>query len=80
MEEPIEDSPVGEEKMANELPEMLTGTIGSGLRRSLTRQRYLELARIAEDLCVWIESKGVTRNEQCVLDGLVHTMIPLKGE
>jgi len=49
--------------------------------QAITRTRYLELIKIANELCEWMEKeKGVRRNEVCIVRDLVERLWYLKEE
>jgi hypothetical protein len=45
--------------------------------RRLTRQRFLELALIADELVTWLRAKGVQPDESCLIRDLAGQMWPL---
>ncbi len=46
-----------------------------GMReRRLTRQRFLELALIADELVTWLRAKGVQPDESCLIRDLAGQM------
>ena len=46
--------------------------------KRLTRQRFLELAMIAEELITWLRAKGVRPDESCLIRDLTGQMWPLE--
>ncbi len=42
--------------------------------KRLTRQRFLELAMIVEELVTWLRAKGVQPNEGCLIRDLAGQM------
>jgi hypothetical protein len=52
------------------------GTIANRAMREkrLTRQRFLELAMIAEELVTWLRAKGVQPDESCLIRDLAGQM------
>lgn len=49
--------------------------------QAITRTRYLELTKIANELCEWMEKeKGVRKHEACIIRNLVETLWYLKEE
>ena len=40
----------------------------------MTRKRYLELTRIAKELCEFLEKKGVSQDEGCKMKVLVEEL------
>ncbi len=54
----------------------MIGTRAMGERR-LTRQRFLELALIADELVTWLRAKGVQPDESCLIRDLAGQMWPL---
>lgn len=50
-----------------------------GMReKRLTRQRFLELALIADELVTWLRAKGVQPDESCLIRDLAGQMWPLE--
>jgi len=44
----------------------------------VTRQRFLELAMIADELATWLRAKGVQPDESCLIRDLTGQMWPLE--
>jgi len=55
----------------------MIGARGMGEKR-LTRQRFLELALIADELVTWLRAKGVQPDESCLIRDLAGQMWPLE--
>ena len=51
----------------------------AGIRtKTLSRQRFLELALIADELVTWLRTKGVQPDESCLIRDLAGQMWPLE--
>ena len=46
----------------------------------MTRKRYLQLVRIAEEVCTFMEKKGVTKDEGCSIKKLADEMWGMQKE
>jgi hypothetical protein len=46
--------------------------------KRLTRQRFLELAMIADEMVTWLRAKGVQPDESCLIMELAGQMWPLE--
>ncbi len=58
-------------------PMLETASIAGGRairEKRLTRQRFLELAMIAEELVTWLRTKGVQPDESCLIRDLAGQM------
>ncbi len=47
------------------------GLIGGN---TMTRKRYIELVKIAEELCTWLEKKGVEPTEGCSFKAIAEKL------
>lgn len=57
------------------MPETASMVGGRPIReKRLTRQRFLELAMIAEELVTWLRAKGVQPDESCLIRDLAGQM------
>jgi len=57
------------------MPETASVVGGRAIReKRLTRQRFLELAMIAEELVTWLRAKGVQPDESCLIRDLAGQM------
>ncbi len=57
------------------MPETASIAGGRAIReKRLTRQRFLELAMIAEELVTWLRAKGVHPDESCLIRDLAGQM------
>ncbi len=57
------------------MPETASIAGGRAIReKRLTRQRFLELAMIAEELVTWLRTKGVQPDESCLIRDLAGQM------
>ena len=61
------------------MPEAASITGTRAMReKKLTRQRFLELALIADELVTWLRAKGVQPDESCLIRDLAGQMWPLE--
>ena len=57
------------------MPETASMVGGRAIReKRLSRQRFLELAMIAEELVTWLRAKGVQTEEGCLIRDLAGQM------
>ena len=57
------------------MPETASTVGGRAIReKRLTRQRFLELAMVAEELVTWLRAKGVQPEESCLIRDLAGQM------
>jgi len=45
---------------------------------TMTRKRYLQLVKIAEEVCTFMERKGITKDEGCSIKKLADEMWGMK--
>lgn len=48
-----------------------------GKSYQITRQRFIELTKIAKDTAAYVERRGLRREEQCVFGNLVQRMLEI---
>jgi hypothetical protein len=61
------------------MPETASVVGGRAIKeKRLTRQRFLELAMIAEELVTWLRAKGVQPDESCLIRDLAGQMWTLE--
>ncbi len=60
------------------MPETAAMVANRAMReKRLTRQRFLELALIADELVTWLRAKGVQPDESCLIRDLAGQMWPM---
>ncbi len=45
---------------------------------NMTRTRYIELVKIAKELCDWLEKKGIKQDESCKVRKLTEELWEMK--
>ena len=44
------------------------------LQPKIDRKRYVELTQLAHETCLWLESKGLKKGEQCVFSRIAQDL------